>query len=134
MKKRCPNKYTLEYIFIASPKLLFHYISTDQGLSEWFSDKVILKDNVYHFYWGESEQKAIISSKKENEFIRFKWIDEEENNYFELKIDTDSVNNDIALIITDFAFDEDKEDSIMVWNSAIKKLLRIIGGKLINMP
>jgi hypothetical protein len=132
MKTLCPNKYTLEYIFIASPKLLYHYLSTEQGLSEWFAEKVIFKDDVFHFYWGESEQEAIISSKKEHEYIRFKWIDGEENNYFEFKINTDSICNEITLVINDFAFDAEKEESIMVWNSAIKKLLRIIGGKFTN--
>ena len=132
MKTHCPDKYTLEYIFIASPKLLYHYLSTEQGLSEWFANKVILKDNIFHFYWEESEQKAIISSKKENELIRFKWIDNKENIFFEFKINADLVYNEIALIITDFAFEEDKEESIMVWNGAIKKLLRIIGGKFTN--
>jgi uncharacterized protein YndB with AHSA1/START domain len=132
MKTHCPKIYTIEYIFIASPKLLFHYLSTEQGLSEWFSDKVIFKDDVFHFYWGESEQTATISSKKDHEFIRFKWIEGEENNYFEFKIKTDSVLNEITLLITDFAFEEDKEESIMVWNAAIKKLFRIFGGKFIN--
>ena len=132
MKTHCPNIYTLEYTFIASPKLLYHYLSTELGLSEWFADKVFSTDEVFHFCWGESEQKATISSKKDHDHIRFKWIEEEENNYFEFKIKTDSVLNEITLVITDFAFDEDKEESIMVWNAAIKKLLRIIGGKFTN--
>ena len=134
MKTHCPVKYSLEYIFIASPKRLYHYLSSEQGLSEWFADKVILKDNVFQFFWDGSAQKAVISSKKENEFIQFKWLDVEFNNYFEFKINTDSVCNEITLIITDFALEDDFQDSKMVWNSAINKMLRIIGGKLVNAP
>ena len=132
MKAPLPKIYTLEYVFIASPKLLYHYLSTEQGLSEWFADNVFSTDDIFHFCWEETDQKATIYSKKDRDFIRFKWIEEEENNYFEFKIKTDSVLNELTLIITDFAFDEDKEESIMVWNSAIKKLLRIIGGKFTN--
>jgi len=134
MKTHCPTKYVLEYIFIASPRLLYHYMSTAQGLSEWFADKVDEKNGIFYFSWNGSEQKAEISAKKENEYIRFKWIDEESNNYFEFKIDTESIYNEVTLIITDFAFAEDTKESTMVWNSAINKMLRIIGGKLVNAP
>jgi hypothetical protein len=134
MKTHCPDKYTLEYIFVASAKLLYHYLSSEQGLSEWFADKVSLKDDVFHFYWGESEQRASISAKKDNEYIRFKWLDEEFNNYFEFKIDTNSVFSEITLFITDFAFAENMKESEMMWNSAINKMLRIIGGKLVHTP
>jgi hypothetical protein len=134
MKTHCPQKYTLEYIFIASVKLLYHYLSTEQGLSEWFADKVDLKDGVYHFSWGTTEQKASLSSKKENESIRFKWLDEEYDNYFEFKIDTNSIMSEITLIVTDFAFPDNMKESEMMWNAAISKMLRIIGGKLVHSP
>ena len=75
-----------------------------------------------------------ISAKKDNEFIRFKWLDEEFNNYFEFKIDTNSVFSEITLFITDFAFAENMKESEMMWNSAINKMLRIIGGKLVHTP
>ncbi|MGD0711275.1 MAG: START-like domain-containing protein [Bacteroidales bacterium] len=134
MKSHCPKKYTLEYIFIASVKLLYHYLSTEQGLSEWFADKVELKDDVFHFYWGDTEQKATLSAKKENESIRFKWLDEEFDNYFEFKIDTNSIMSENTLVITDFAFEENMKEAEMLWNSAINKMLRIIGGKLVHSP
>jgi len=132
MKTQVPEKYVLEYIFIASPKLLYHYLSTAQGLSEWFAEKVDLKDNVFHFFWEENEQKAIIESKKDNEHIRFKWIDDVNNTFFEFVIDVDSVFSENTLIITDFALPEEIKESKMVWDGAIKKMLRIIGGKLIS--
>jgi len=132
MKTQDLEKYVLEYIFIASPKLLYHYLSTDQGLSEWFAEKVELVDGVFHFTWEETEQKAVIDAKKENEFIRFKWIDDDSNTYFEFKIDSDSVFSENTLIITDFALPEDIKETKMVWDAAIKKMLRIIGGKLIS--
>jgi uncharacterized protein YndB with AHSA1/START domain len=133
MKTTCPVKYTLEYIFVASPKLVYNYISTAQGLADWFADNVTIRDNVYIFHWEDSEQKALMSSKKENEYVRFKWIEEDISNYFEMRIDTNSVSNEVTLIITDFAFENEKEEAVMVWNGAIKKLLRTIGGKLVNL-
>ena len=37
-----PSKvpFSLEYDFHASPQLLFQYLSTPSGLSEWFADNV----------------------------------------------------------------------------------------------
>jgi uncharacterized protein YndB with AHSA1/START domain len=132
MKLPCPKKYVLEYIFVASPKRLFDYLSTEQGLSEWYADKVILKDNIFNFSWEDSEQEATIVGKKENEYIRFKWIDEEAENYFEFRIGSESISNEITLIITDFAFEDDIKYAEMAWNFAIKKLLQRIGAKLIS--
>jgi hypothetical protein len=132
MKTQVPEKYVLEYIFIASPKLLYHYLSTAIGLTEWFAEKVEFIDGVFHFYWEETEQKAVIDSKKENDHIRYKWLDDENNTYFEFKIDIDSVFSENTLIVTDFALPEDIKESKMVWDAAIKKMLRIIGGKLIS--
>jgi hypothetical protein len=132
MKTPKVKKYTLEYIFVASPKLLYHYISTEPGMSEWFAPKVNYKDNIFHFAWDDTEQKAEIELKKENEFIRYKWLGEDAGNYFEFKINTESISNEITLIVTDFAAEEDMKYSQMAWDSAIKKLLRIIGAKLIS--
>jgi hypothetical protein len=42
--------------------------------------------------------------------------------------------SEITLIITDFAFPENMKESEMMWNSAINKMLRIIGGKLVHSP
>ncbi|MFA4852637.1 MAG: START-like domain-containing protein [Bacteroidales bacterium] len=132
MKSPCPKKYVLEYIFVASPKRLFYHLSTEQGLSEWYADKVILKDNIFHFSWEDSEQKATIVHKKENEYICFKWVDEEADNFFEFRISSESISNEITLIITDFALENDIKYAEMTWNFAIKKLLRGIGAKLIS--
>ena len=34
------KEFVLEYDFQSSPQLLFQYLSTPSGLSEWFSDDV----------------------------------------------------------------------------------------------
>lgn len=133
MKNRCPVKYVLEYVLQASPKVLYNYISTSEGLSEWFSDKVVFKDNIFHFYWGEYEQKARLVLKKEFEFIRLRWIDEEFNNYFEIRIDTESVSSDITLRIIDFSTEEEFEDAKQIWDNAVKKLFRVTGSSLVQL-
>lgn len=122
------TKYELEYTLNASPNILFNRISTPEGLSEWFADNVNLKNGRYTFIWEGSENVASVVQKKSNKFIRFHWEDdEEEESYFEFKIRTDELTRDVALIITDFAEEEDKDDAIDLWDSQISELKQAIG-------
>ena len=60
--------------------------------------------------------------------VKFKWIDEEDdNNYFEFRIRQDELTGDVALIITDFAEDDEKEDSVDLWDSQISELKHALG-------
>ncbi len=47
------------------------------GLEEWFADKVNIREGDFIFTWEGSEQRARIVSKKENQMIRYKWIDDD---------------------------------------------------------
>lgn len=122
------EKFILEYPIKSSPKVLFSRLSTPGGLAEWFADDVNLKGDVYSFIWDGAEQKADLLQKKENKFIRFQWIDDEDDeSYFEFRINIDELTKDVALIITDFAEEDEKEDAIELWNSQISELKHIIG-------
>jgi len=44
------EKFELEYIIKSSPAILFNYLSTPDGLSQWFADNVNIKDNKFYFY------------------------------------------------------------------------------------
>jgi hypothetical protein len=46
------KEFTLEYDFQSSPQLLFQYLSTPSGLSEWFSDDVNYRGEKYTFFGG----------------------------------------------------------------------------------
>ena len=82
-------KYELEFPIQSSPQLLYQYISTPSGLSEWFADNVNSRGEFFTFIWNDSEEKAKLASKKSGERIKFKWLDEdgtETDYFFELKI------------------------------------------------
>ena len=64
-------------------KVLENSVSTPAGLAEWFADDVNIKEDIYTFIWDKSEQKARLKSKKSGAYVRFKWLeDEEEGNGF----------------------------------------------------
>jgi len=122
-------KYELEYTLNCSPKVLFSRLSTPEGLSEWFADDVTIEGNLFTFHWSKTEFKARLELVKENKLVKFVWIDEadKETNYFEFKIIVHDITGDLALIITDFAEPDEKEDAIYLWDSQINDLKRILG-------
>jgi hypothetical protein len=121
--------YELEYPVHSSIKILYERLSTLSGLSEWFADDVnVDREGTYTFTWEGSSQEAVLVSKKKGEHIRFRWLDSEEDEYFEFKIQIDELTSDISLIVSDFADDEDdKEDATQLWNAQIDTLKRLIG-------
>jgi uncharacterized protein YndB with AHSA1/START domain len=123
------SKFELEYNLNCSPKVLFSRLSTPEGLGEWFADQVNVDGDLFIFYWNSSESKARLSALKENKMVRFEWIgmENEESNFFEFRINLEELTNELALIITDFAEAEEKEDSIYLWDSQINDLKRALG-------
>ena len=57
-------KFELEFPIQASPQLLYNYISTPSGLSEWFADNVNSRGELFTFIWDDSEEQAKLITKK----------------------------------------------------------------------
>jgi hypothetical protein len=124
------EKYDLEFILNSSPRILEKMFSSPDGLGEWFADDVTVKDDIYTFIWdGSSEQARLIQNKSQSR-IRFKWLADEQDgidSYFEIGYSIDPITNQVALNITDFAFPEDRESAILLWNQQVTDLKRILG-------
>lgn len=123
MKKQ---KLTIEYHLSCTSTSLFRALSTPEGLEVWFADRVSRVDDVFEFFWKRSSQKALLMNMRENNFVRFRWLDDE-NYYFEFRISRHELTRDISLIITDFASDSESQEVIDLWNEQIQKLKRAIG-------
>lgn len=103
-------------------------MSTPSGLSEWFADNVNVKDDYYTFFWDGSEESATLIKTKKSESVRFQWEDDEgEDYYFEMLIRVDPMTNQVALIITDFAEEDELEDAKLLWEKAIDNLKQSTG-------
>ena len=122
-------KFEMEFPIKVSQKLLFQYISTPSGLSEWFADNVNSRGEIFIFIWNDSEESAKLIRKISNEKIQFQWLDDEETNYyFELRIQFDEITKDVSLIVTDFAEDEEEvEESKLLWTNQISDLKKVLG-------
>jgi len=123
-------KYELEFPITSSPQLLYQYISTPSGLSEWFADNVNSRGEFFTFIWDDTEEKARLSSKKSGEKVKFRWIDEENNDgdyYFELRILVDEITKDVSLMVVDFAVEDDMRESKQLWENQISDLKHVLG-------
>ncbi len=122
-------KFELEYTLNCSPKVLFSRLSTPEGLAEWFADKVDADGDLFTFSWSNSVSKARLAALKENKLVRFEWtdLDNEESNYFEFQINIDELTSELALIIRDFAEENERVDTMSLWDSQITDLKRLLG-------
>ena len=121
-------KYELEFMLNTSTSILYKCMSTPSGLSEWFADNVNVKADDYTFFWDGSEETAKMIRKKKGESVRFQWEDDEgEAYYFEMLIRVDPMTKQVALIITDFAEEDEIEDAKLLWENSISSLRQSIG-------
>ena len=122
-------KYELEFEMKSSANLLYKYLATPSGLSEWFADNVNSRGELFTFIWDGSEETAKLVTKKRDQFIKFKWIEDQDPTiYFEFKIQIDDLTKDVSLIITDFADEDEVEEAKMLWESQVDQLHGLIGG------
>ena len=124
------TKFELEFVIQASPQLLYQYMHTPSGLSEWFADNVNARTEKYSFIWDDSEEEALLLRKKANEFVRFRWLngeDDQDDCYFEMQIVVDEITKDVSVVVTDFAEEDEVEETKMLWESQIGDLKQVLG-------
>ena len=120
-------KYELEFPIQASPNMLYQYISSASSLSEWFADNVNSRGKVFSFFWDGVEEKAELISFKNNKYVRFKWLEDDDDSFFEINIVVDELTKDVSLVIYDFADEDEIEEGKMLWESQISDLKQVIG-------
>ncbi|GAB3921870.1 START-like domain-containing protein [Larkinella terrae] len=126
-------KFIAEYELRASPKVLFPYISTASGLSQWFAQKVNMRpDHQFDFYWDNESHLARQVSIRQNKSVRFEFLngngaDSEEHNYIDFRVDVSELTQSTFLRITDYSSNTDPDELKSLWNSLIDKLKEIVG-------
>lgn len=117
-------KVQYEFPMHCQSEILYEYLATGEGLQEWFADEVQEKGDDFYFSWGNgAEEKATLIRYKPETFVRFRWEEDEgTKNFFEMSIVVDEITDDLALIITDFCEEEDKEENRLYWENLIENL------------
>lgn len=122
-------KFQLEFVIQSSPQLLYQYLSTPSGLSEWFADNVNSRGERFIFIWDGSEEEAKLLKRKSEEFVKFAWDQSEDGVFFEMKIIVDEITKDVSLFITDFAEEDEVEEAKMLWTNQVSDLKQVLGSK-----
>lgn len=118
----------MEFIFRASPTILYKFLTTPACLIRWFCDGVDIEGDIYTFDWNGAEEQAEILEDIEDELLRFRWIESDDGEYLEFRINTAPVTNETILEIIDFADEDEVDDQRMLWESQMKILRQETGG------
>ena len=122
-------KFEIEFVIQASPQLLYQYISTPSGLSEWFADNVNSRGELFTFIWDDSEDQAKLLSKKNGERVKFKWLNGEDDlsTYLEIRIQVDEITNDVSLMVVALSEEDELDETKMFWDNQISDLHHVLG-------
>lgn len=122
------KKIRLEFDIRVSPAMLYNYITTPSGLSQWFCNDVDIYNNLYKFKWDGDENVAEMLKKNPNKFIKFRWRDSKPDEYFEFEIQQDELTDDVALVITDFVEPSEERNAAALWENQVHELKTLLGG------
>ena len=121
------QKINLEYEMNTMPGILYKRVATPEGLASWFAEDAASEDGiVFSFLWHKDVSRAIVIDSIPNEMIRFRWEDEDTDDYFEFRIVQPEMSRSIILCVTDFFVVVELEDVIQLWNFQIANLKRIL--------
>jgi len=115
--------FEMEFIFRASPTILYRFLTTPSCLVRWFCDSVDINGDVYTFGWDGAEENAIIIDDIEDERVKFRWEDADNlEEYLEFRFAKSPVTNETIMEITDYSDADEVDDQKALWESQIKVL------------
>ena len=127
--------FTADYEMHASVKMLFPYISSASGLSEWLAENVTISpEKVFTFHWDNEEHAAKLSGVRTNHFAKFEFLpensqDKKDPSYFELRLETDELTQLTYLKVTDYSDFDDMGELQDLWDSLVVRLKEVVGGR-----
>lgn len=126
--------YTNDFEVHASIKMLYPYIETASGLSEWFADNVTISpDKVYTFVWDNEDHRAVMSGHRVNHFVKFEYLseskeDEKDPSYFELRLEVNELTQTTFLKVVDYSDFDDQTELNDLWEGLVENLRTVVGG------
>lgn len=120
--------FDMEFIFRASPAILYKFLTTPSCLIRWFCDEVDIIGDTYTFSWNGAEEVAELIDDIEEERLRFRWEEAAYGEFLEFRMYKSPVTGETVLEITDFADDDEVDDQRELWATQIKDLRKETGG------
>lgn len=127
--------FTTDYEIHASIKMLYPYLQSAGGLSEWFADDVRIDNQhkTYTFIWDHETHVAKQIAHRTNHFVRFEFLPENpedtaDPSYFELRLEFNELTQSVYLKISDYSDVEDEREVQDLWDGLIDNLRSTVGG------
>ena len=127
------QKFVGEYQINASRKMLFPYLSTATGLCQWFADDVNINniDKTLIFIVDGDERIAKIDSIKNNRYVKFRFLNDEEkpkdNDTLEFRLEINELTQSVFVRVIEYTETDDLEESYQIWDNLLSQLKEIIG-------
>lgn len=120
-------KFTCEFVVRSSPGILYNFLTSSSSLAQWFSDTCDVNREIYTFGWDGAEEDAERLDYIEDQYVKYRWTESDEEEFFDFHITKSEISNDTVLTINDFAEEDEIEDQILLWENQIKTLSAVIG-------
>ncbi|MET4073143.1 START-like domain-containing protein [Hymenobacter sp. UYCo722] len=127
-------RFVAEFPVNASPKILFPYLATASGLTQWFCDDVrYVEGQRLNFIWDHENHYAEISGQRLNRAVRFVFLDDHRQpltdaNYLEFSLDSSQVTDEVYLRVVDYSTAQDPAEHQEMWEGLVAKLREQVGG------
>jgi len=121
--------FEMEFLFRASPTILYKFLSTPNCLIRWFCDAVDITDDTYTYTWDGAEEVAQLIDDIENERLKFQWDEaESDEEFLEFRLKKSPVTGETILEITDWCDDDEVDEQKQLWTTQMDQLKRETGG------
>lgn len=118
----------MEFLFRASPTILYKFFTTPSCLIRWFCDEVDIQSDTFTFVWSGAEEVAELIEDVEDERVRFQWEDADEGEFLEFRMERSPVTGETILTITDFCDADEIDDQKQLWETQMSQLRIETGG------
>lgn len=128
------TRFEVEFPINASPKILFPYLATASGLTQWFCDDVRYLDGQYlNFIWDRENHYAEVASQRLNKAVKFVFLDDHRKpltdaNFLEFNLGLSQITDEVYVRVTDYSEGDDVEEKREMWEGLLDKLREQVGG------
>ncbi|MFC6999846.1 START-like domain-containing protein [Rufibacter roseus] len=127
-------KFIREYSLNASAKMLYPYLSTSSGLSQWLCEDVAqVGERRFNLIWDNQDHLADMTSHRMNKSVRFTFLNTNKGvpgdySYIDFSIETSELTQEQFLRIVDYTDVGDVEQLTELWDNLVQNLRELIGG------
>jgi hypothetical protein len=98
-------------------------------LIRWFCDEVDITGEIFTFYWNGEPEVAEMIDDIEDERVRFKWEDaDDDDEFLEFRFSRSPVTGETILEIEDFCDEDEVKEQKDLWETQIRQLRQETGG------